>query len=71
MLAHALCSCDYLRPVMSCISCYAQVNGKVTPIAEDCYSKVDSKVKAALTRAYNKESHCVKFIKPKMVCVQP
>ena len=43
-----------------------KVDGKATEVSADMYAKVDSKVKAALTRGYNKESHTVKFIKPKM-----
>lgn len=41
------------------------MDGKETIIAEDLYGKIDPKVKAALTRAYNKETHTVKFLKPK------
>lgn len=42
-----------------------KVDGKVTEIAPDFYGQVDSKIKAALTRTYNKETHTVKFLKPK------
>jgi len=43
-----------------------KVDGKVTVISTDWYSQVDSKVKSSLTRNYNKESHSLKFTKPKM-----
>ena len=42
-----------------------KVDGTITEIAPDCYGQIDSKIKAALTRTYNKESHRVKFLKPK------
>jgi replication factor C subunit 1 len=43
-----------------------KMDGNTTEVATDWFGKVDSKVKAALTRGYNKESHSLKFSKPKL-----
>jgi len=66
MMEDYLLSKDELDTICSELRLPAiKMDGKETIVAEDLYGKIDPKVKAALTRAYNKETHTVKFLKPK------